>query len=163
MKCPFCGNLDTKVSDSRAMEDNTAIRRRRFCEACNERFTTYERLDTIQLTVIKRNNTREIFDRNKLMNGIIRSCNKRNISRDQIERMVTEIENYFYNSMKKEVESKDIGELVMDKLKETDEVAYVRFASVYRQFKDIDSFMQELTEMLNERPQKKSEKKPGEV
>lgn len=151
MKCPFCENEDTKVIDTRSMEDNAAIRRRRYCEKCGERFTTYERVDTIPLAVIKSNNTRETFDRDKIMKGIMMSCNKRPVSVDQIEKIVDEVESSILNSMKREVESKEIGNLVMDKLKNLDEVAYVRFASVYRQFKDIDSFMNELAKMLKER------------
>lgn len=151
MKCPFCNNIDTKVIDTRTMEDNSVIRRRRMCESCGERFTTYERLDTIPLTVIKANDTREIFDRNKIFRGIMHSCNKRPVSVEQMEKIVKDIENAIHNSIKKEIESKEIGKMVMDKLKIIDEVAYVRFASVYRQFKDIDSFMDELAKMLKER------------
>lgn len=154
LKCPFCNNIDTKVIDTRTMEDNTAVRRRRLCEKCGERFTTYERVDTIPLTVIKANDTREIFDRNKLLNGIMRSCNKRPVSVEQMEKIVSDIESYFTNSMKKEIESKEIGKMVMNKLKEIDEVAYVRFASVYRQFKDIDSFIEELGNMLKEKEER---------
>ncbi|MDR2903603.1 MAG: transcriptional regulator NrdR [Clostridiales bacterium] len=151
MKCPFCGNVDSRVADSRAMEESTVIKRRRICEACGEKFTTYERLDTIPLTVIKRNGTREAFDRNKLLNGIMRSCNKRTVSVEQMEKVVSEIESVCQNSMKQEIETKEIGEFVMHKLKNLDEVAYVRFASVYRQFKDIDTFMEELGKMLKEK------------
>ena len=151
MKCPFCENLDTKVIDTRTMEDNSAIRRRRYCEACGERFTTYERIDTIPLAVIKSNDTREPFDRSKLLNGIIRSCNKRPVSMEQMEAVAKDIENSIMNSTKKEIPSKEIGLLVMNALKDLDEVAYVRFASVYRQFKDIDSFMEELGKLLKER------------
>ena len=151
MKCPFCNNDDTKVIDTRNMEDNTVIRRRRFCEECGARFTTYERVDTVQLQVVKSDNTREVFDRNKIMKGIMLSCNKRPVSVEQMERIVNEIENACANSVKKEVSSKEIGEMVMDKLRDVDEVAYVRFASVYRQFKDIDSFMDELGKLLNDK------------
>lgn len=151
MKCPFCGNIDTKVIDTRTMEDNSAIRRRRYCEKCSERFTTYERIDTIPLAVIKSNDTRETFDRNKLLKGIMMSCNKRPVSMEQMESIAKDIENAILNSMKKEIDSKEIGEMVMDRLKSVDEVAYVRFASVYRQFKDIDSFMNELGKLLKER------------
>jgi transcriptional repressor NrdR len=151
MKCPFCGNIDSRVADSRAMEEGTVIRRRRICETCGEKFTTYERLDTIPLTVIKRNGTRESFDRNKILNGIMRSCNKRTVSVEQMEKIVNEIESLCQNSMKQEIETKEIGECVMRKLKDLDEVSYVRFASVYRQFKDIDSFMEELGKMLKEK------------
>lgn len=151
MKCPFCNNIDTKVIDTRTMDDNSVIRRRRMCENCGERFTTYERIDTIPLTVIKANDTRETFDRTKILKGIMRSCNKRPVSVEQMELIVKDIENAINNSIKKEIESKEIGRMVMDRLKNIDEVAYVRFASVYRQFKDIDSFMDELAKMLKER------------
>lgn len=151
MKCPFCSNSDTKVIDTRTMEDNAAIRRRRICEKCGERFTTYERIDTVPLAVIKTNNTRETFDRDKLLKGIIMSCNKRPVSMEQMENITKEIEMAIFNSMKKEISSKEIGEMVMDKLRAVDQVAYVRFASVYRQFKDIDSFMNELGKLLKEK------------
>lgn len=151
MKCPYCGKDDTKVIDTRTMEDNAAIRRRRYCEGCGERFTTYERVDTIPLTVIKSDNAREPFDRNKLIKGMMISCNKRPISIEQIENIATEIESGIVNSMRKEVLSQEIGEMVMNKLKDIDEVAYVRFASVYRQFKDIDSFMDELGKLLKDK------------
>ncbi len=156
MKCPFCGNIDTKVNDSRAMDENTVIRRRRQCESCNEKFTTYERLDTIPMTVIKRNGTREAFDRSKIVRSLMSACNKRSVTMEQIEQTATEIENTFLNSMKREIDSRDIGELVMDKLKETDEVSYVRFASVYKRFKNIDTFMDELAKMLKEKEREKS-------
>jgi len=151
MKCPFCGFSDSKVTDSRVMDNGSAIRRRRACEACGERFTTYERLDEIQLTVVKRDGTREAFDSVKIFNSIIHACDKRKVTADQITETVTEIENHFLNSMRKEVSTEEIGELVMDKLKKLDEVAYVRFASVYRQFKDIDSFVIELTQLLKDK------------
>lgn len=151
MKCPFCGNIDTKVIDTRAMEENTVIRRRRLCEKCGERFTTYERIDTIPISVVKSDNTREPFDRDKILKGIMKSCNKRPVSMEQIEAAVSQIENAVLSSMGKEISSKEIGEMVMDKLKDIDDVAYVRFASVYRKFKDIDSFMQELSKILNDR------------
>lgn len=151
MKCPFCNNIDTRVVDSRAMDESTVIRRRRFCDKCGEKFTTYERLETIQLTVIKQNGTREIFSRDKIMNGLIRSCNKRNITRQQLEKTVDEIEAVLLNTMRREVETREIGELVMEKLKGMDEVAYVRFASVYKQFQDIDTFMDELAKIQNEK------------
>ena len=155
MRCPFCGNIDTKVIDTRAMEDNSAIRRRRICEKCNERFTTYERVDTIPLTVIKADETRESFDRDKLVKGIMMSCNKRPVSVESIEEMVTDIENQVMNSMRREIYSKELGEMVMERLKYMDDVAYVRFASVYRKFKDIDSFMQELSKILDDRKNRK--------
>lgn len=150
MKCPFCGKEDTKVIDTRNMDDNSAIRRRRLCEECGARFTTYERVDTVSLQVVKSDNTREVFDRNKIMKGIMLSCNKRPVSVETMENIATEIENTALNSMKKEISTKEIGEMVMEKLRNIDQVAYVRFASVYRQFKDIDSFMNELGKMLKE-------------
>ncbi len=151
MKCPYCHFDDTKVIDSRTMEDNTAIRRRRLCEKCGERFTTYERIDTIPLAVIKRNATRENFDRAKLLNGIIKSCNKRPVSMEQMEHIVNNIEAAVLNSLTKEIESQAIGDMVMEALKEIDEVAYVRFASVYKQFKDIDTFMSELRHLMQDK------------
>lgn len=151
MRCPFCGNIDTKVIDTRSMEDNSAIRRRRVCEKCNERFTTYERVDTIPITVIKSDNTRECFDRSKLLKGVLMSCNKRPVSLEQIEEMVSDIETAVINSMRKEISSQELGGMVMDRLKDIDDVAYVRFASVYRKFQDIDSFMVELGKLLNDR------------
>ena len=151
MRCPYCGGSDSKVIDSRAMEENSAIRRRRQCEGCGERFTTYERIDNITLIVTKRDGTREAFDRDKILNGIMLSCNKRPISLDQMQMIVTGIENAVLSSMNKEVPSHEIGDMVMEKLKDIDEVAYVRFASVYKQFKDIDTFMDELSSMLSEK------------
>lgn len=148
MKCPFCNDEDTKVIDSRSQDENTTIRRRRFCEKCGKRFTTYERIDTIPMTVIKNNGTRETFDKNKLMSGIMKSCNKRSITVAQIQSIVDDIENAVMSSMDKEIESKNIGNMVMERLKSIDEVAYVRFASVYRQFKDINTFMDELKKMI---------------
>jgi transcriptional repressor NrdR len=133
------------------MEDNAAIRRRRYCEKCGERFTTYERIDTIPLAVIKSDNTRETFDRDKILKGVMMSCNKRPISVEQMEQLVSEIENTVMNSMKREIESKEIGRMVMEKLKNLDEIAYVRFASVYRKFQDLDSFMDELANLLKEK------------
>ena len=151
MKCPFCNNDDTKVIDSRSQDDNSTIRRRRMCEKCGKRFTTYERIDTIPMTVIKNNGTRETFDKNKLISGIMKSCNKRPITAKQISDIADDIENAVLSSMDKEIESREIGKMVMEKLKDIDEVAYVRFASVYRQFKDINTFMEELAKMLNEK------------
>ena len=156
MKCPFCNNEDTKVIDSRSQEDNTTIRRRRYCEKCGKRFTTYERIDTIPMTVIKSNGTRETFDKNKLISGIMKSCNKRPITANQIKEIADDVENAVMSSMDKEIESKSIGNMVMDRLKDIDEVAYVRFASVYRQFKDINTYMDELNKIMDE---KKNEKK----
>ncbi|MCI8703673.1 MAG: transcriptional repressor NrdR [Anaerotignum sp.] len=151
MKCPFCNYADTKVIDSRGQDDNSVIRRRRLCESCGKRFTTYERIDMIPVTVIKRDGTREIFDKNKLLGGILKSCNKRPVTAKQIETLVDDIENTLTGSGEREVHSKDIGNMVMERLKELDEVAYVRFASVYRQFKDINTFIDELEKMLNEK------------
>jgi len=151
MKCPHCGYPESKVIDSRPTDDNTAIRRRRECLSCLDRFTTYEKIETIPLIVVKKNGTRESFDRNKLMNGIIKSCEKRPVSIEQIEHIVNSIESDIQKIAKKEISSTIIGEEIMMHLKEVDEVAYVRFASVYRQFKDVNSFMDELKNMLNER------------
>ena len=151
MKCPFCNYADTKVIDSRGQDDNSVIRRRRLCESCGKRFTTYERIDMIPVTVIKRDGTREIFDKNKLLGGILKSCNKRPVTAKQIETLVDDIENTLTGSGEREVHSKDIGNMVMERLKELDEVAYVRLASVYRQFKDINTFIDELEKMLNEK------------
>ena len=148
MKCPFCNFADTKVIDSRAQDDNSVIRRRRVCEKCGKRFTTYERVDMIPITVIKRDGTREIFDKAKLQNGIMKSCNKRPVTAQQ---MVDDIENTLAGSGEREVESKQLGNMVIERLKDLDEVAYVRFASVYRQFKDINSFIDELEKMLHEK------------
>ena len=144
MKCPFCNFADTKVIDSRAQDDNSVIRRRRVCEKCGKRFTTYERVDMIPITVIKRDGTREIFDKAKLQNGIMKSCNKRPVTAQQIQKLVDDIENTLAGSGEREVESKQLGNMVIERLKDLDEVAYVRFASVYRQFKDINSFIDEL-------------------
>lgn len=151
MKCPFCNFADTKVIDSRAQDDNSVIRRRRVCEKCGKRFTTYERVDMIPITVIKRDSTREIFDKAKLQNGIMKSCNKRPVTAQQIQKLVDDIENTLAGSGEREVESKQLGNMVIERLKDLDEVAYVRFASVYRQFKDINSFIDELEKMLHEK------------
>lgn len=152
MKCPFCGAEDTKVVDSRPSDDNSSIRRRRQCEICNRRFTTYEKVETYPLMVVKKDNNREAYDREKLEGGIIRACHKRPVSRKQIDELVDAIESsIFNNNDNQEVRSSEIGELAMDKLKDLDEVAYVRFASVYREFKDVDSFAQELTNLLKNR------------
>lgn len=151
MKCPFCNFADTKVIDSRAQDDNSVIRRRRVCEKCGKRFTTYERVDMIPITVIKRDGTREIFDKAKLQNGIMKSCNKRPVTAQQIQKLVDDIENTLAGSGEREVESKHLGNMVIERLKDLDEVAYVRFASVYRQFKDINSFIDELEKMLHEK------------
>ncbi|MFV0314527.1 MAG: transcriptional regulator NrdR [Anaerotignum sp.] len=151
MKCPFCNYPDTKVIDSRAQDENAVIRRRRLCESCGKRFTTYERIDMIPITVIKKDGTREIFDRTKLIGGIMKSCNKRPITAKHIEGLVDDVENAVIGSGEREIESRMIGIMVMDRLKDLDEIAYVRFASVYRQFKDINTFIDELEKMLNEK------------
>ena len=148
MKCPYCNEGDTKVIDSRPADDNSSIRRRRQCERCGKRFTTYEKLETMPLMVIKKDNTRESYDRSKLEAGIIHSCHKRPISIQQIKGMIDEIENEIFNKEEKEVPSFVIGELVMKKLQDLDEVAYVRFASVYREFKDVNTFMEEIGKLL---------------
>ncbi|MBE5938412.1 MAG: transcriptional repressor NrdR [Lachnospiraceae bacterium] len=148
MKCPFCGEENTKVIDSRPAEDNNSIRRRRQCDVCNKRFTTYEKIETIPLIVIKKDNTREPFDRSKIEAGIIRSCHKRPVSLNQITALVDDIETAVYNLEEKEIPSSVIGEMLMDKLKDFDSVAYVRFASVYREFKDVNTFMAELKKIL---------------
>ena len=150
MKCPYCNEADTKVIDSRPAEDNSSIRRRRQCERCGKRFTTYEKLETMPLMVIKKDNSREAYDRSKIEAGIIQSCHKRPVSTQQINSVIDEIENRVFNMEEKEVPTSVIGELGMDKLKELDEVAYVRFASVYREFKDVNTFMEELAKLLKQ-------------
>ena len=150
MKCPYCNEADTKVIDSRPAEDTSSIRRRRQCERCGKRFTTYEKLETMPLMVIKKDNSREAYDRSKIEAGIIQSCHKRPVSTQQINSVIDEIENRVFNMEEKEVPTSVIGELVMDKLKELDEVAYVRFASVYREFKDVNTFMEELAKLLKQ-------------
>ena len=148
MKCPFCEHPDTKVIDSRHTEDGHAIRRRRECEKCSRRFTTYEKIEEVVLMVIKKDGSRETFDRNKIMSGIVKACEKRPVSVSDMEKIVDEIERGLNNMMEKEVSSTFIGELIMDKLKDIDEVAYVRFASVYRQFTDINTFISEIENLL---------------
>ncbi len=149
MKCPFCGDDNTRVIDSRPADDNEAIRRRRQCDECGKRFTTYEKVETIPLIVIKRDKNRETYDRSKIESGVVRSCHKRPVSVDQIEACVDEIENKIFNLGVREIESEKIGEIVMDQIRDLDQVAYVRFASVYRQFKDADTFMSELKKHLD--------------
>ena len=141
MKCPFCNQDDTRVVDSRPVDDNSSIRRRRMCDACGKRFTTYEKVETIPLIVIKKDQNREQYDRRKIENGVIRACYKRPISAQQITKFVDQIENQVFGREEREVSSEVIGELVMDQLKDLDPVAYVRFASVYREFKDVNTFM----------------------
>ena len=149
MKGPFCGYEESKVIDSRPTDEGEKIRRRRECISCAKRFTTYEIIESVPIVVVKKDKSRQAFDRVKLFNGMLRACEKRPVSIDQIEKVVTDIETELQNSLDREVTSVHIGELVMDKLKELDEVAYVRFASVYRQFKDINTFMDELTKLLS--------------
>ena len=149
MKCPFCGHENTRVIDSRRAEDNSSIRRRRVCDECDKRFTTYEKVETIPLIVIKKDNNRETYDRSKIEAGVLRACHKRPISANQINRLVDEVETEIFNREEKEIPSQVIGELVMNKLKDLEAVAYVRFASVYREFKDINTFMEELKSVLD--------------
>lgn len=150
MKCPYCQEENTRVIDSRPTEDNCSIRRRRQCDCCKKRFTTYEKIETIPLVVVKKDENRESYDRAKIEAGIFRSCHKRPISIEQINAVVDEIENMIFNLDVKEVKSSKIGEIVMDKLKNLDAVAYVRFASVYREFKDVNTFMDELKKLLDQ-------------
>ena len=156
MKCPFCSHENTRVIDSRPAEDNNSIRRRRVCDECGKRFTTYEKIETIPLIIIKKDNNREAYDRAKIEAGVLRACHKRPVSAQQITTLVDEvenedIENEIFNLEAKEVESTTIGEIVMDKIKDLDQVAYVRFASVYREFKDVNTFMDELKSVLNDK------------
>ena len=149
MKCPFCSSDNTRVIDSRPADDNSSIRRRRLCDDCCNRFTTYEKVETIPLIVIKKDNNREPYDRSKIEAGVLRACHKRPISVNQINQLVDEVETEIFNREEKEIPSSLIGELVMDKLKDLEAVAYVRFASVYREFKDVNTFMSELKKMLD--------------
>ena len=148
MRCPFCDNQETKVIDSRPTEDGHAIRRRRECERCSRRFTTYEKVEEVILMVVKKDGSREAFDRRKIMNGIIKACEKRPVTVATIENMVYQIERGLNNMMEKEIDSSFIGELIMDQLKDVDQVAYVRFASVYRQFTDVNTFVAEIEKLL---------------
>ena len=148
MKCPFCDNPDTKVVDSRPTDEGQAIRRRRECEQCTRRFTTYEKIEEIPLIVVKKDGSRQTFDRNKLMRGIITACQKRPVPMDRVEKIVSEVEKGLQNLMLKEMDSQIIGDFVMEHLRELDDVAYVRFASVYRQFTDAESFRQEVEKLL---------------
>ena len=149
MKCPFCGYEESKVIDSRPTDEGQRIRRRRECLQCSKRFTTYEVIESLPIIVIKKDKSRETFNRDKLMNGLLRACEKRPVSFDTLDNMIDEIEVIIQNSLDREVSSEKIDELVMEKLKNIDEVAYVRFASVYRQFKDINTFMNELNKLLS--------------
>ena len=151
MKCPYCGYQESKVVDSRHSDDGASIRRRRECLSCQKRFTTYETVESLPMMVIKKDNSRQSFDRSKILSGMVKACEKRPVTMADLERSVDEIEQIIQNSLDREVSTVHIGELVMERLKPLDEVAYVRFASVYRQFKDINSFMQELNKILAEK------------
>ena len=155
MKCPFCSHENTRVIDSRPAEDNNSIRRRRVCDECGKRFTTYEKIETIPLIIIKKDNNREAYDRSKIEAGVLRACHKRPVSAQQITTLVDEVENEIFNREEREIPSGTIGELVMNKLKDLDAVAYVRFASVYREFKDVNTFMNELSKLLSANSDKK--------
>jgi transcriptional repressor NrdR len=148
MKCPFCGHETTRVIDSRPADDNSSIRRRRICDECDKRFTTYEKVETIPLIIIKKDNNREAYDRTKIEAGVLRACHKRPISATQITDLVDAVEVEIFSREEKEIPSSVIGELIMDKLKDLDAVAYVRFSSVYREFKDVNTFMDELKKVL---------------
>ena len=151
MKCPICSHPESKVLDSRPSNEGSSIRRRRECLACQKRFTTFETIEIMSFMVVKKDKTRELFDRSKVKKGIVRACEKRPVTMDQIENAVSEIEQQLLSTMRSEIPSAEVGELVMEKLKDLDEVAYVRFASVYRQFGDLDSFMEELKAMLKDK------------
>lgn len=151
MKCPFCAYLESKVVDSRPADEGASIRRRRECLSCHKRFTTYETMESLPLMVVKKDGSRQSFDRNKVMNGLIRACEKRPVSFSTMEEIVNEIEQTLHLVLEREVSSAEIGELVMERLKKVDEVSYVRFASVYRQFKDINTFMRELNKLLEDK------------
>lgn len=151
MNCPFCNHYDSKVVDSRPTEEGQAIRRRRECMACSKRFTTYEKIEQIPLMVVKKSGNREAFNSNKVMNGILKACEKRPVSLNDIEKIVDDVEKEVYNSMEKEITTELIGELIIERIKRLDEVAYVRFASVYREFKDINTFIGELKKLLDEK------------
>ena len=148
MKCPFCGDQDSKVVDSRHSEDGLSIRRRRECMNCQRRFTTYEYVETLPIIVVKRDGSRQAFDRNKILNGMVRACEKRQVPFASLEKVTTEIEQAIQNSLEREVTADKIGDMVMERLKPLDEVAYIRFASVYRRFQDVNSFMQEVSRFL---------------
>ena len=148
MRCPFCGVEDSKVIDSRPTDENNSIRRRRECLSCGKRFTTYETVESVPLVVVKKDGSRQSFDRQKLLNGMVRACDKRSVTLQTLEQAVADIEQRLLNSMDREIPTERVGELVMEELKKIDQVAYVRFASVYRQFQDIDSFVAELNKLL---------------
>ena len=151
MKCPFCGYSESKVIDSRPADENASIRRRRECLSCAKRFTTYETVESLPMVVIKKDGSRQSFDRQKVLRGMIRACEKRPVALAELERIADEIEQELQNSMEREIRTEDVGEKVMDRLRKVDQVAYVRFASVYRQFKDLDTFMAELNKLLAEK------------
>ena len=151
MKCPYCGEADSKVIDSRSVDEGTSIHRRRECLKCGRRFTTYETVESMPLIVVKKDGSRQTFDRNKVLAGLVKACEKRAVPLSTLEKITSDIEQQLLNSLSREVASEHIGELVMEKLKEVDEVAYVRFASVYRQFRDINTFMDELSKLLKDR------------
>ena len=151
MKCPYCGYKESKVVDSRPAEEGSSIRRRRECLSCEKRFTTYETVESLPMVVIKKDGSRQSFDKSKLINGMVRACDKRKVPLPVLEKIADEIEQELQSALEREITTEQVGEMVMKRLKDVDEVAYVRFASVYRQFKDIDTFMQELTKLLNDR------------
>ena len=151
MKCPYCGDQDSKVVDSRHSEDGLSIRRRRECMNCQRRFTTYEYVETLPIIVVKRDGSRQAFDRNKILNGMVRACEKRQVPFATLEKVTTEIEQNIQNSLEREVTADKIGEMVMERLKPLDEVAYIRFASVYRRFQDVSSFIHEINKFLEEK------------
>ena len=153
MKCPYCSHQEDRVIDSRPTDDGATIRRRRECAKCLKRFTTYEKVEILPLMVIKKDNAREVFDRQKIRNGLIKACEKRPVSADTMERLIDELESQLSNTLEREVTSRKIGELLMDRLKKLDQVAYVRFASVYREFEDVSTFMEEIKKMQTETPQ----------
>ena len=151
MKCPYCGFLESKVIDSRSADEGSSIRRRRECLGCQRRFTTYEIMERLPLVVVKRDGSRQTFDKNKLVNSMLKSCEKRSVELEQLEDIATDIEQNLQSALEREIPTSEIGEMVMARLKELDEVAYVRFSSVYRQFKDINTFMEELTKLLEDK------------
>ena len=151
MKCPFCGYAESKVIDSRPAEEGTSIRRRRECLACQRRFTTYETIERLPLVVVKRDGSRQTFDKNKLIGSMLKACEKRSVALGDLEKIAAEIEQELQNELEREIPTSEIGEMVMKRLKDLDEVAYVRFASVYRQFRDINTFMEELSRLLEDK------------
>lgn len=158
MRCPYCGFIDSKVINSRPSDEGKTIKRRRECIKCQKRFTTYEKIEKSPILVIKKDNRREEYDRGKILNGIIKACQKRPVSIETMNQIVDEIENDIYNSMRDEIKSQDIGEMVMERLKKIDQISYVRFASVYREFKDISTFLDELQKLLKEKSEVKIRK-----